>query len=133
MGKKFRPWDATKIAAIFAKAAPILNVAAAGYKVYSHYSDKKQEQEASRQIAEFKAEVHGLLQGSASDVVNAVNEKLMVPCQRIVGDALELTRKKKKELLACSSGNLALSREFEEKREQCLLLYDEIYGHDSPS
>jgi hypothetical protein len=128
LGHKFRPWEATKMTRWIGSAAPFLNVAGAGLELLIRHRTKKKEEDARQQLMEFKRQLNQIVSESASEAVTAINRDLLDPCERLLGEALRALREQKKKLSEYSKDNEAISLELAEKQEECLLLYDEIYG-----
>lgn len=128
LGHKFRPWEATKMTRWIGSAAPFLNVAGAGLELLSRHRTKKKEEEARQQLMEFKRQLNQIVNEAAGEAVTAINRDLLDPCERLLGETLRALREQKKKLSEYSKDNEAISLELAEKQEECLLLYDEIYG-----
>ena len=132
LGHKFPPWGAVKLAAKFAKAVPLLNVAGAAWEIAAHQHEKQKKEEAARELLEFKTKVKAMLLESVDKVTHGVYEQLVSNIEKVILAGLELTKEKRSKLATYAKEYNESYKELEAKRTQCMLLYDDIYGTETP-
>jgi hypothetical protein len=130
IGHKFKPWEAVKLSSRFAKAVPLLNIAASGLDIVMHEREKRKREEAAQELRQFKTDVKEMLQQSAGKTVEAVQQQLVGNVETVLSDSLTIVKGKKTTLAAYATENKEACIELEDRRAQCLLLYDEIYDSD---
>lgn len=128
LGKKFRPWEAVKLTSRIGKAVPILNVAAAIWETTSAIRNQYKKEEANRQLSEFKSEIRKCLDEAVNKTANQLSQKMLKPVEINLTGIHEMLQAKKKELIDYSKENKTICKELEYKKQECLNLYDDIYG-----
>jgi GTPase SAR1 family protein len=127
IGYKFKPWEAVKLSSKFAKAVPILSVAGAAWEVVSSIQGKKKQEDKNRQLREFKQDVRGLLDRASGETICMLDKMLAEPIRILTMDAITLLEDKKQKLLKYSEESQEKSKELEERRSDCVGLYELIY------
>lgn len=119
LGYKFRPWQAAKLSAKLAKAVPLLNLAAAAWEIESHRREKRREEEAARELRQFKTDVKAMLGESAGKITQAVHAQLVSNVEKVMVGSLELLKEKKSKLATYAKEYKEGCKELEARRSQC--------------
>jgi hypothetical protein len=127
IGYKFKPWQATKLTTKFARAVPFINIAAVVLEVAMHIREKQKEKEADKQNREFRQDISKMFEQSVGDTKRMMSTQLIKPVNGVINTGLMLLKDKKIEILNFSESNKNLALKIEEKREECMQIYDEIY------
>jgi len=127
LGHKFKPWEAVKLTSKFTKAVPLLNAASAVFEVAMAFRKKKKQEDAEKQRREFKEEIRKMLDNAVSETLKTVSKDLIAPITTNIDSAHILLKDKKIQLLEYVDENQAMSKQLEEKRSECLSIYDDIY------
>jgi len=130
-GMKFKPFGAIKIANKFSKAVPVLTVAAALWEGYAHIKEKQKQKEADQQKREWKESVKGVLDEAVKYTCEETHKVLFQPLEELLDITRRILLQKKSDLAKYSTDMASVRKEFEETRDQCRLLYDEIYGTET--
>ena len=81
---------------------------------------------------EFKVEVKAMLRESTDNTTQGVYEQLVSNIEKVIVGGLELAKEKKRKLAIYAKEYSESCKELEVRRSQCMLLYDDIYGTETP-
>jgi len=127
LGHKFKPWEAVKLASKFAKAVPFINIGAAAMEAIMYIRNKKKAENYQQHLREFKEEVNEMLGQTVDETIETINTLMLAPVDDAIKAGMALLKDKKVELIKFSDQNKNLALQIESKRDECMVIYDEIY------
>lgn len=130
IGYKFKPWESVKLSSKISKAVPFLNVASALWDVVSHFMDKKKREEQAEKLRRFKQDFGNMLQSAAKETAKLVQKDVLEPICARTQEAGRMLKERKLCIVQRSLDSNKALAVLEEKRTQCLELYEDIYGRE---
>lgn len=106
LGKKFRPWEAVKIARFLGKALPFVTAA---IDLYMNYREEKAEDERRRQLALARIEVQRAFSEQGEQEAEALRKAIIELRDQSLGAALKQTEHDMQAISATESSHAALS------------------------
>jgi len=110
-----------------------INIGAAAFEAIMYIRNKKKAENYRQHLREFKEEVNAMLGQTVEETLETVNTQMLAPVDNAINAGMVLLKDKKVELIEFSEQNKDLALHIESKRDECMVIYDEIYDSSAAS